>query len=47
MIHEYSSGIPRQINNIATGCLINVSITRCQTINLDLLNQTMAVFHLL
>jgi general secretion pathway protein A len=46
MIHEYSSGIPRQINNIATGCLINASITKCQTVNLDLLNQTMAEFQL-
>lgn len=41
MISEYSNGIPRQINNIATACLINASIQKIQKINLDLLNQTM------
>jgi general secretion pathway protein A len=46
MIHDYSSGIPRQINNIATGCLINASIQKAQKINLELLNQTMAEFQL-
>ena len=46
MIHEYSNGIPRQINNIATGCLLNASITKCQKIDMDLLNQTMAEFEL-
>jgi general secretion pathway protein A len=42
MINEYSNGIPRQINNIATACLINASIQKIQKINLNLLNQTMA-----
>lgn len=46
MIHEYSNGITRQINNIAIGCLINASIQNSQKINLDLLNQTMAEFQL-
>ena len=42
MIYEYSNGFPRQINNIATACLINAAIQKIQKINLDLLNQTMA-----
>lgn len=46
MIHEYSNGIPRQINNIATACLINASIQKTQKVNLELLNQTMAEFQL-
>lgn len=46
MIHEYSNGIARQINNIATGCLINASIQKAQKINLELLNQTMSEFSL-
>ena len=25
LVHEYASGIPRQINNIATACLINAA----------------------
>jgi len=46
MIHEYSNGIPRQINNIATACLINANIQNTQKINLELLNQTMREFQL-
>ena len=46
MIHEYSNGIARQINNIATGCLINASIQKAQKISMELLNQTMNEFHL-
>jgi len=41
-IHMYSRGIPRQINNIATACLINGSVQKKQKIDLPLLNQTMA-----
>ena len=46
MIHEYSNGLARQINNIATGCLINASIQKAQKITMELLNQTMNEFHL-
>jgi len=42
MIHEYSNGIPRQINNIATGCLINACAQNLQQVNLEILNQTVA-----
>ncbi len=41
LIHDYSNGLPRQINNIATACLINANILKAQKINLELLNQTM------
>lgn len=39
MIYEYSNGIPRKINNIATGCLINAAIQKEQRINMELFNQ--------
>jgi len=45
-IYEYSNGIARQINNIATGCLINADIQKSQKINLEILNQTMNEFRL-
>jgi len=43
-IHDYSNGIPRQINNIAIACLINASINKAQRINIEMLNQTMPEF---
>ncbi len=46
MIHEYSNGIPRQINNIATGCLINACTQNLQRVNLEILNQTIAELQL-
>lgn len=46
MIHEYANGIPRQINNIATACMINASIQKIQIINHEVLTQTMAEFQL-
>jgi general secretion pathway protein A len=45
-IYEYSNGIARQINNIATGCLINGAIQNVQKINMEILNQTMNEFRL-
>jgi general secretion pathway protein A len=42
MIFEYSSGIPRQINNIATASLITASTQRLQFINHDLMMQTIS-----
>lgn len=46
MIHEYANGIPRQINNIAGGCLLNASILNANKINMAILNQTIAEFQL-
>jgi general secretion pathway protein A len=41
MIHEYSNGVPRQINNIATGCLIAAMSEKSQKINREILNMVM------
>ena len=46
LIHDYASGIPRQINNIATACLLNASARDMAKINDSLVNDTMAEFHL-
>ena len=46
LIHEYSNGIPIQVNNIATACLINAATLKSQKITMELLNQTMAEFQL-
>lgn len=43
-IFEYSHGLPRQINNIATACLIQAASLGTQTINHSLLSQTMSEF---
>lgn len=42
MIYEYSGGLPRQINNIATASLINASIQKSQIIDHDLMVQTIS-----
>lgn len=41
-IHEYTNGIPRQINNIATACLIHGSIQKAQKINMQLFSSTIS-----
>jgi len=46
LIHDYTGGIPRQINNVATACLINAAGKNVQKINDALVNETMAEFHL-
>ncbi|MCP5005434.1 MAG: AAA family ATPase [Planctomycetes bacterium] len=46
LIHQYSNGIPIQVNNISTACLINAAILKSQKITPDVLNQTMAEFQL-
>lgn len=46
LVHDYASGIPRQINNISTGCLINAATRNLQKITSDLVNETMEEFHL-
>jgi general secretion pathway protein A len=45
-IHEYAAGIPRQINNIATACLIHAATQNANTITETLVSQTMAEFRL-
>jgi general secretion pathway protein A len=46
LIHEYAGGVPRQINNVATACLINAAGKNIGKINEALANETMAEFHL-
>lgn len=46
LIHEYAGGTPRQINSIATACLINAASKKAQKINAALANETMAEFRL-
>jgi general secretion pathway protein A len=46
ILHDYSGGIPRQINNIATACLINAATKNLKTVDENLVNETMAEFHL-
>lgn len=46
LIHDYANGFPRQINNIATACLLNAAAKNLQKVNAELLNATMAEFHL-
>ncbi|MBE7549010.1 MAG: AAA family ATPase [Planctomycetia bacterium] len=42
LIHEFSAGIPRQINAISTACLINASIRQSQKITQDIFHQALA-----
>lgn len=46
LIHDYAAGIPRQINNIATACLLTATSQDIQKINDTLVNNTMAQFQL-
>ncbi len=44
IIHDYSGGVPRQINNIATACIINAASQNLQTVNEQLVNEAMTEF---
>jgi general secretion pathway protein A len=46
LIHDYTGGVPRQINNVATACLINAAARGMKKIAETLVNETMAEFHL-
>ena len=46
LIHEYANGIPRQINNVATACLIHAATKNLQKISASLVNETMEEFHM-
>jgi len=46
LIHDYSGGVPRQINNIATACLLNAAARGTKKINEALVNDTMNEFRL-
>ena len=46
LIHDYTGGVPRQINNVATACMINAAARDLKKITEALVNETMAEFHL-
>jgi general secretion pathway protein A len=46
LIHDYTGGVPRQINNVATACLINAAANNLKKITEALVNETMNEFEL-
>ena len=46
LIHDYTGGVPRQINNVATACLINAAAKGVKKITEPLVNETMSEFEL-
>lgn len=46
LIHDYTGGVPRQINNVATACLLNAVGRNLKKINEALVNETMSEFYL-
>ena len=44
LIHDYASGIPRQVNNISTACLLNAASRNTKIINEALVTDTMTEF---
>jgi len=46
LIHDYSGGVPRQINNLATACLLQAVAQNTTRVDERLLQQTLAEFHL-
>jgi general secretion pathway protein A len=46
LIHDYAGGFPRQINNIATACLLNAAAKNLQKITDTLVTETLAEFAL-
>lgn len=46
LIHDYAAGVPRQINNVATACLLNATSQNIKKITDALINDTMAQYQL-
>ena len=46
LIHDYTGGIPRQINNLATACLLAASAENVSRISESILQQTLHEFQL-
>ena len=46
MIHDYSGGVPRQINNLATACLLQAAAQNATRISESMLQQTLSEFQL-
>lgn len=45
-IHDYSGGIPRQINNLATACLLQAAAQNAPRVGESILQQTLSEFQL-
>lgn len=43
-IYDYTHGIPRQINNVATACLLEAAVQKVQKVTEKIFTQTMAEF---
>lgn len=46
LIHDYTGGVSRQVNNVATACLINAAAHGLKIITEALVNETMTEFQL-
>jgi len=46
LIHDYTGGLPRQINNVASACLIHAASLNQKRITESIVTQTMSEFHL-
>jgi len=46
LIHDYTRGIPRQINNLATACLIKAAVQKAQRIGDDIFQIALGEFQL-
>ena len=46
LIHDYAGGVPRQINNLATACLLQAAAQNAPRVSESILQQTFAEFQL-
>ena len=46
MIHDYSGGVPRQINNLATACLLAAAAENASRVTEAVLQNTLTEFQL-
>jgi general secretion pathway protein A len=46
LIHDYTGGVPRQVNNVCTACLLNAAARDVKIITEPLVNETMAEVYL-
>ena len=46
LIHDYSGGVPRQINSLATACRLQAAVRNAARVDEPLLQQTLSEFHL-
>ena len=46
LIHDYAGGVPRQINNLATACLLQAAAQNASRVSEAILQQTFAEFQL-